>query len=71
MKEKPCDTCIVLANCSHVCDDFLQWCVDTKKTTLNSHPHFRTALISSDQINWINKKIEKYAPATVGFLFPD
>jgi hypothetical protein len=68
---KPCDECIVLANCSHVCNSFLKWCVDTKKSNLRSHPHYKEAFISTDQIGWVNEKIKEYSSESIGFLFPD
>jgi len=60
--KKPCEGCIVLSNCSHVCNNFLQWCLDRKKTNLKSHPHYNTSFISIDQMNWVNEKIKEYAP---------
>ena len=68
--KKPCEGCIVLSNCSHVCDNFLRWCVDRKKTNLKSHPHYNIALISMDQMNWINEKIKEYSSESIGFMFP-
>jgi len=69
--KKPCDECVVLANCTHVCDNFLQWCVVTKQVDLKCHPHYDIALISTDQISWINEQMKTYRGERIGFLFPD
>ncbi len=69
---KPCKDCLVLANCSKVCYDFLQWIVDERKSNLEFHPHYDTARITSKQIAWLNKRVEKRGSTEgLGFLFAD
>jgi len=68
--DKPCDLCLVLSSCSHVCDDFLQWCIDTKKINLKCHPNWSTAFITAEQINWVNEKMKTYTHESVNDLIP-
>jgi hypothetical protein len=70
-KEKPCDTCLILAKCSSVCDDFLLWCVKADKSSFQSHPNFPIATITSHQITWINEQTKKYREGNLNFLFPN
>ncbi len=65
--EKPCDTCIVLANCTLACKDFVVWLLKTKKTDFTSHPHFDTASISSDLVDWLSEHVDQ---DTIGLIFP-
>lgn len=69
--KKPCRGCIIFVNCSAVCDDFLQWIVDQRKSNLRTHPHFEIATIHTDQINWLNEKLKLQKRDSIGFLFPD